>query len=65
MQLPFDEDKWINYVINLKACFKVLKQKDKITEKEFDSICLVATSPSILYSNPKVHKTDVSNTPKF
>ena len=66
---PFDEDKWINYIINLesklKDFFKVLKKKEKITEKEFDNICSVATSPDILYSNLKAHITGINNTPKF
>ena len=57
MQLPIDEDKWRNYIINLeskvKDCFKVLKNEEKFSEKEFDSICPVGTTPGILYSNPK------------
>ena len=69
MQLPIDEDKWINYIVNLesklKDHFKVLKNEEKISEKEFDSICPVGTTPGILYGNPKVHKTVVNNTPKF
>ena len=60
IQLPIDERKWINYIINLesklKDCFKVLKNGKKVSEKEFDSICPVGTMPGILYSNPKVHK---------
>ena len=69
MQLPFDEGKWINYIINLesklKDCFKVLKDKKKISEKEFDSICPVGTLPNILKGNPKVLKTVVNSTLKF
>ena len=69
MQLPIDEDNWIDYIINLeselKDRFKVLKNEEKISEKEFDSICPVGTMPGILYGNPKVHKTVVNNTPKF
>ena len=69
IQLPIDEDKWINYIVNLesklKDRFKVLKNEEKISEKEFDSICPVGTMPGILYGNPKVHKTVVNNTPKF
>ena len=69
IQLSIDESKWINYIINLKSklkdCFKVLKNKEKISEKQFDSISLVGTTPIILYGNPKVHKTVVNNTPKF
>ena len=69
MQLPIDEGKWLNYIINLesklKDCFKVLKNEEKISKKEFDSICPVGTTPSILYGNPKVHKAVVNNTPKF
>ena len=69
IQLPTDEDKWINYIVNLesklKDRFKVLKNEEKISEKEFDSICPVGTMPGILYGNPKVHKTVVNNTPKF
>ena len=49
----------------LKHRFKVLKNEEKISEKEFDSICPVGTMPGILYGNPKVHKTVVNNTPKF
>ena len=37
----------------------------KNSEKEFDSICPLVTTPGILYGNPKVHKTIVNNTPKF
>ena len=52
MQLTIDESKWINY-------------EEKISEKEFDSIYRVETTPGTLYGNPKVHKTVVNNTPKF
>ena len=69
LQLPIDEDKQINYIINLKIKFKdhfkVLKNEEKISEKEFDSICPVETTPRILYDNPEVHKTVVNNTPKL
>ena len=69
MQLPIDKGKWINYIINLKSKlkdrFKVLKNEENFSEKEFDSICPVETTPEILYGNPKVHKTVVNNTPKF
>ena len=69
MQLPIDQDKWINYIINLesklKDRFKVLKNEEKISEKEFDCICTVGTTSGVLYGNPKVHKTVVNNTPKF
>ena len=49
----------------LKDRFKILKNEEKISEKEFDSISPVGTTPGILYGNPKVHKTVVNNTPKF
>ena len=66
---PIDEDKWINYIVSLesklKDRFKVLKTEEKNSEKGFDSICLVGTTPGILYGNPKVHKTVVNSTPKF
>ena len=39
--------------------------EDKITEKEFDSICLVGISPVILLGNPKVSKTVVNKIAKF
>ena len=69
MQLPINEDKWINYNVNLesklKRLFKVLNNEEKTSEKEFDSICPVATTPGILHGNPKVRKTIVNNTPKF
>ena len=69
MALPIDEVKWLNYIINLenklKDRFKVLKNEEKISEKEFDNIYPVGTTPGILYGNPKVHKTVVNNTPKF
>ena len=69
MQLPIDKDNWINYIVNLenklKDCFKVLKNEEKISKKEFDSTCPVGTTPWIPYGNPKVHKTVVKNTPKF
>ena len=52
MQLPIDEDKWINYIVNLesklKDRFKKFKNEEKISEKEFDSICPVGTMPGIL-----------------
>ena len=66
IQLPIDEDNYIaNLESKLKDRFKVLKNEEKISEKEFDSICPVGTMPGILYGNPKVHKTVVNNTPKF
>ena len=69
MQLPIDEGKQINYIINLesklKYRFKVLKNEDKISGKEFDSILPTGTTPWILYVNPKVHKTVVNNAPKL
>ena len=49
----------------LKDWFKVLTNEEKISEKEFDSICLVETMPKLLYGNPKVHKRVVKNNPKF
>ena len=42
-----------------------MKNEEKISEKEFDSICSVETTPEILYGNPKVHQTVINNTPKF
>ena len=69
MQLPIDEGKWINYIVNLesklKGRLKVLKNEEKLLEKEFDSVCPVGTTPGILYGNLKVHKTVVNNAPKF
>ena len=69
MQLPIDKDNWINYIVNLenkvKDCFKVLKNEEKISKKEFDSTFSVGTTPWIPYGNPKVHKTVVNNAPKF
>ena len=69
MELSIDEDKWINYILNLesklKDRFKVLKNEGKISEKEFDSTCPVEATPSVLYGNPKVHEIVVNNTPKF
>ena len=55
----------INWESKLKDRFKVLKNDEKISEKELHCICSVGTTPGILYGNPKVHKTVVSNTPKF
>ena len=69
MQLLIDEGKCLNYIINLesklKDHFKVLKNEEKNSEKEFDSIYPVGTTAGILDGNPKVHKTVVNNTPKF
>ena len=69
IQLPINEDKWINYIVNLesklKDRFQVLKNEEKNPEKESDSIWPVGTTSRILYGNPKVHKTVVNNTPKF
>ena len=69
MPLPIDEGKWTNYIIDLesklKDRFKVLKNEENISEKEFDSICPVGTAPGILCGNPNVHKKVVNNTPKF
>ena len=69
MQLPIDEGKRINYIVNfeskLKDHFKVPKNEGKNSEKEFDNICPVGTTPGILYGNPKVHKTIVNNTSQF
>ena len=58
VQLPIDKDKWINYIVNLESKlndrFKVFKNENKISGKEFDSICPVGTlTPSILYGNTK------------
>ena len=65
MQPPIEEDKWKNYIVNLesklKYRFKVLKNEEKISEKESDSICPVGTTPRI----PKVNKMVINNTPKF
>ena len=48
MQLPIDNDNWINYIFNveseLKHRSKILKNEGKISEKESDSICLVCTT---------------------
>ena len=48
----------MNYIINLvkkvKDRFKVLKNKQKFSEKEFGSIRSVGTTPRILCGNLKV-----------
>ena len=66
MKLSIDENKWINYIINLENklnnCFKVLKNVGKSSEKEFGSICLVESSLHILYDHSKVHKIVAKNT---
>ena len=58
IQLPIEEDKWINNIINLvnkvKYWFKVLTNEEKFSEEEFDSIRSVGTTPRILYGNPKI-----------
>ena len=57
------------YIINLESKVKdpskVLKNEENISEKEFDSIYTVGTTPGISYGNPKVRKTIVHNSPKF
>ena len=49
MQLPIDEGKLINYIINLesklKNCFKVLKNEEKFSEKESDGITPLELRP--------------------
>ena len=59
-QLPIDESKWVSCIINLenklKDPFKILKNEEKISEKELDSISPVGTTSGILYGSPKVHK---------
>ena len=49
MPLPVDKGKWTNYIVDLesklKDRFKVLKNEENISEKEFDSICPVGTTP--------------------
>ena len=69
MSLPYDEGKWTNYIVDLKSKlndrFKVLKNEENISEKEFDSIFPVGTTPGIFCSNPNVHKTVVNNTQNF
>ena len=51
IQLSIDESKCISYIINLenrlKDCFKVLKNDEKISVKECDSISPVGTTPGI------------------
>ena len=42
-----------------------MRKKFQKKNLEFDSICPVGTTLGILYSNPKVHKTVVNDTPKF
>ena len=48
MQLPINEGKWLNYIINLESKledrFKVLKNEEKKSKKEFDNICPVGTT---------------------
>ena len=46
-----DEGKWLNYIINLENKLKD-RFKDQISEKEFDNICPVGTTPRTLYGNP-------------
>ena len=49
----------------LKDCVKVLKNKDKISGKEFGYIFLAGTSNGILQGNLKVHRncehSEISN----
>ena len=69
MPLPTDEGKWLNCIINLenklKDCLKVLKNEETISEKEFDNICPVGTTPDILYGNPKVHEQSLTTLRNF
>ena len=69
LELANGEDKWINYIVNLESSlkdpFKVIKNDEKISEKEIDSISPVETMPGILYGNPKVLEMVVNSTPKF
>ena len=68
MPLPIDEGKWFYYIINLenklKDRFKVLKNVEKISEKEFDNICPVGTTHGILYGNPNGKFSYGSRTPE-
>ena len=60
---------WLNCIINLenklKDCLKVLKNEETISEKEFDNICPVGTTPDILYGNPKVHEQSLTTLRNF
>ena len=64
-KLLIDEDRWINYIINLESTlkdrFKVLKN-EKILKKNL--IVFLQLELHILYGNPKVHKTVINNTPR-
>ena len=57
MQLPIDEDKWINYIINteskLKDHFKVPEMRTKFQKN------------NLIVFAQLVHKTITNNTPKF
>ena len=50
----------VNLESKLKDRFKVLKNAEKISEKEFDGICPVGTTPRILYGNPKYIKQSLT-----
>ena len=69
MPLNIDQNKWLNYNVNvekkLKENFKSLEKNNKISEDEFKSICPIGTRLDILYSQPKIHKTVINNIPQF
>ena len=67
--LIIDQNKWLNYIVNLekklKEHFKTLKRDNKISEDEFQSIFPIGTRPGTLYGQPKVHKTVINNISQF
>lgn len=64
-----ERDKWLNYVIktenDIKKLLKHLLAKNKLTQKQYDSIVPTGSRLGILYGLPKIHKPTINNCPKF
>ena len=62
--LQFDHDKELNYILNLEKkiidVLKDLKNKEEITEIDYNHLHLCGSRPGILYGMAKVHKAVIN-----
>ena len=67
--LQFDHDKELNYILNLEKkiidVLKDLKNKEEITEVDYNHLYPCDSRPGILYGMAKVHKPVINRCSSF
>ena len=68
-KLSIDQNKDLNHIVYMENriidVFKKVKNKEVISEKNYEYIYRVGSIPGILYSRPKIHKSVKDGVPPF